>query len=163
MLVFLMPWQATVPGTDARSLAFYHTHTEKHISVTYYIDGAYDEVALDELNKFLADFRTGDIIEMDPKVFDILFEIQQHLGSIDEYQVISAYRSPATNEMLRKRSNGGVARNSQHVKGKAIDVRLTGVDTAKLRETALALKSGGVGYYRKSDFVHVDAGRVRRW
>ena len=91
-----------------------------------------------------------------------MFEIQQRLDSDGEYQVISAYRSQATNEMLRKRS-GGVARNSQHLLGKAIDVRLTGVDTAELRDTALALKRGGVGYYRNLDFVHVDTGRVRRW
>ena len=162
MLAFLLPWQADISASDARSLSLYHTHTDKRISATYYVAGAYDEAALHDLNEFLADFRTGDVTEIDPGVFDILFEIQKRLDSSGEYQVISAYRSPETNEMLRKRS-GGVARNSQHLLGKAIDVRLTGVDTAELRDTALALKRGGVGYYRDLDFVHVDTGRVRRW
>ncbi len=162
MLAFLLPWQADISASDARSLSLYHTHTDKRISATYYVAGAYDEAALHDLNEFLADFRTGDVTEIDPGVFDILFEIQKRLDSSGEYQVISAYRSPETNEMLRNRS-GGVARNSQHLLGKAIDVRLTGVDTAELRDTALALKRGGVGYYRDLDFVHVDTGRVRRW
>jgi uncharacterized protein YcbK (DUF882 family) len=88
--------------------------------------------------------------------------VRESLGSDGVYEVISAYRSPATNDMLGQ-NNSGVARNSQHLLGKAIDVRLRGVDTAKLRDAALALKSGGVGYYQSSDFVHMDTGRVRRW
>jgi uncharacterized protein YcbK (DUF882 family) len=99
---------------------------------------------------------------MDPGVFDILFEIQQRTGSTGVFEVISAYRSPETNEMLHSNS-GGVARNSQHLLGKAIDVRLTDLDTAKLRDIALSLERGGVGYYSESNFVHVDTGRVRRW
>ena len=95
-------------------------------------------------------------------MFDILFDIQIESGSTGTYQIISAYRSPATNEMLRDKSNG-VARNSQHLLGKAIDVRLTDIDTAELRDVALSLQRGGVGYYKESDFVHVDTGRVRRW
>ncbi len=145
-----------------RHLAFFHTHTSEELSVTYYVDGEYVASAIIELNHFLRDFRTGDETGMDPGVFDILFEIQQSSGSTGVYQVISAYRSPATNEMLRSRS-GGVARNSQHLLGKAIDVRLTDLDTATLRDVALSLKRGGVGHYSESDFVHVDTGRVRRW
>jgi uncharacterized protein YcbK (DUF882 family) len=147
---------------DERSLSFYHTHTGESLDVTYFSGGEYDQAALDDLNRFLADFRTGDEVEMDPGVFDILHEIQVVSGSTGTFEVISAYRSPATNEMLRGRS-GGVARNSQHVRGKAIDVRLTDLDTAELRDVALSLKRGGVGYYQQSDFVHVDTGRVRRW
>ena len=99
---------------------------------------------------------------MDPSVFDVLYEIQQKSGSTGTFEVISAYRSPQTNEMLRSKS-GGVAKNSQHLQGKAIDVRLTDLDTAELRDVALSLGLGGVGYYAGSDFVHVDTGRVRRW
>jgi uncharacterized protein YcbK (DUF882 family) len=99
---------------------------------------------------------------MDPGVFDILFAIQQASGSTGTFEVISAYRSLATNEMLRSKSDG-VAKHSQHLLGTAIDVRLTDLDTAKLRDVALQLKRGGVGYYQQSDFVHVDTGRVRQW
>jgi uncharacterized protein YcbK (DUF882 family) len=117
---------------------------------------------LDDLNHFLRDFRTGDAAEMDPAVFDILHEIQRRSGSAGTFEVISAYRSPATNEMLRDKSSG-VAKNSQHLLGKAIDVRLTDLDTAELRDVALSLGRGGVGYYHDSDFVHVDTGSVRQW
>ncbi len=144
------PLSSTVPAEDVRRLSFFHTHTSAELSVTYYADGEYNAAALRDLNHFLRDFRTGDEIEMDPAVFDILFDIQQRTGSNGVYQVISAYRSPATNEMLRS-SSGGVARNSQHLQGNAIDVRLTDVDTADLRDVALSLKHGGVGYYRESD------------
>jgi uncharacterized protein YcbK (DUF882 family) len=147
---------------DVRHLSFYHTHTAEELRVTYYANGQYDVEALNELNRFLRDFRTGDAIEMDPAVFDILFDIQQDTGSTGVYHVISAYRSPATNEMLRGKS-GGVARNSQHLLGKAIDVRLTDLDTAELRDIARSLKRGGVGHYGELDFVHVDTGRVRQW
>jgi uncharacterized protein YcbK (DUF882 family) len=147
---------------NVRHLAFFHTHTLAELTVTYYVDDEYVPEALNELNHFLGDFRTGDEIEMDPGVFDILFDIQQTAGSTGVYEVISAYRSPETNEMLRSRS-GGVARNSEHLQGTAIDIRLTDLDTATLRDIALSLKRGGVGYYSESDFVHVDTGRVRRW
>ena len=158
----LVPISSSEPAEDVRHLAFFHTHTSEELSVTYYVDGEYVASAIIELNHFLRDFRPGDETGMDPGVFDILFEIQQNSGSTGVYQVISAYRSPATNEMLRSRS-GGVARNSQHLLGKAIDVRLTDLDTATLRDVALSLKRGGVGHYSESDFVHVDTGRVRRW
>ncbi len=158
----LVPISSSEPAEDVRHLAFFHTHTSEELSVTYYVDGEYVASAISELNHFLRDFRTGDETGMDPGVFDLLFEIQQSSGSTGVYEVISAYRSPATNEMLRSRS-GGVARNSQHLLGKAIDVRLTDLDTATLRDVALSLKRGGVGHYSESDFVHVDTGRVRRW
>jgi len=166
-LVFLLAISlAAVAGLDrddgARHLSFYHTHTAEKLSVTYYSDGAYDNEALAELNYFLRDFRTRDVTEMDPAIFDILFDIQKDSGSTGVYQVISAYRSPATNEMLRSNSSG-VAKNSQHLLGKAIDVRLTDLDTEKLRDVAISLERGGVGFYRESDFVHVDIGRVRQW
>lgn len=161
-VLLLGPISSLEPAEDIRQLSLYHTHTLEELSVTYYANGEYIAAALRKLNHFLRDFRTGDETEMDPRVFDILFEIQQSAGSTGVYHVISAYRSPATNEMLRGKS-GGVARNSQHLLGKAIDVRLTDLDIVKLRDVALELNRGGVGYYRKSDFVHVDTGRVRRW
>lgn len=145
-----------------RTLYFYHTHTRKSLTVTYWSDGEYVPAALDELNEYLADFRTGDVTEFDPQLFDFIYDVRSSLGSDGVYEVISGYRSPKTNEMLRGRSSG-VASKSQHLVGKAIDVRLRGTDTAKLRDAALALKRGGVGYYERSDFVHMDTGRVRRW
>jgi len=158
----VMPFAATSSKTDERQLSFYHTHTSESLAVTYFQNGEYVPAALDELNDFLGDFRTGDATNMDPAVFDILYEIQIESGSAGTYEIISAYRSPATNDMLRGKSNG-VAKNSQHLLGKAIDVRLTDLDTAKLRDVALSLQRGGVGYYKESDFVHVDTGRVRQW
>ena len=158
----LVPISSSEPAEDVRHLAFFHTHTSEELSVTYYVDGEYVASAISELNHFLRDFRTGEETEMDPGVFDILFDIQQSTGSTGVYHVISAFRSPATNEMLRSNS-GGVVRNSQHLLGTAFDVRLTDLDTATLRDVALSLKRGGVGHYSESDFVHVDTGRVRRW
>jgi len=147
---------------DARKLKFYHTHTQKQIEVTYFREGDYQDEELDRLDNFLSDWRNGQGREIDPQLMDILWEIQQATGSRGTYEVISAYRSPETNAMLASRTSG-VARNSQHLHGKAIDVRLRDVDTRVLRDTALELKRGGVGYYAKSDFVHVDTGRVRSW
>lgn len=149
---------------DERQLSFYHTHTGKRLDIVYARDGAYVPAALDEINYFLFDFRTGDKAEMDPELLDLIYDVRAELGSDGTYQVVSAYRSPKTNEMLRGRNeNTGVAKKSQHLLGKAIDVRLEGVATAKLRDTALAMRRGGVGYYEKSDFVHMDTGRPRSW
>ena len=149
---------------DERELSFYHTHTGKHLDVVYKRDGEFLDTALEEINTFLSDFRTGDIVEMDPELLDLIYDVRASLGSDGTYQIISAYRSPKTNEMLRNRSaSSGVATKSQHILGKAIDVRLEGVKTADLRDAALRLQRGGVGYYEKSDFVHMDTGRVRRW
>ncbi len=151
-----------VLALDEKRLSFYHTHTNKKLEVTYSRDGEYIDSALVEINSFLADFRTGDVTSMDPKLLDLIYDIRESLGSNGTFDVISAYRSTITNEMLRNQ-NGGVAKNSQHLLGKAIDVRLDDVDLPKLRDAALAMQRGGVGYYEKSNFVHVDTGRVRRW
>lgn len=151
-------------GTNERELSFYHTHTGETLNVVYWRNGDYVDSALDEINVFLSDFRTGDQADMDPALLDIIYDVRESLGSDGRYQIISAYRSPKTNEMLRGRSaKSGVAKNSQHVVGKAIDVRLEGVKTADLRDAALRLQRGGVGYYEASDFVHMDTGRVRHW
>lgn len=147
---------------DSRILKFFHTHTLKSLEVTYYKGGLYLLEPMEELRDFLADWRTGEKKPIDPKLMDILWEIQRVTGNTNTFEVISAYRSEKTNSLLRNRSNG-VAKKSQHILGKAIDVRLRGMKTRELRDIALKLKLGGVGYYRKSDFVHVDTGRVRRW
>lgn len=147
-----------------RQLSFYHTHTGERLDVVYWRNGSYIPSALDEINHFLFDFRTGDKAEMDPELLDLIYELRATLGSDGAYEVVSAYRSPQTNEMLRGRgANTGVAKNSQHLLGKAIDVRLEGVRTNRLRDVALSMKRGGVGFYETSDFVHLDTGRPRSW
>ncbi len=147
---------------DARQLSLQHTHTGKSLTVTYYRNGQYQARALAQLDEFLADFRTGEIAPMDPGVYDILYRLHKQAGSHAPFQIISAYRSPATNEMLRK-PGSGVAQKSQHLLGKAMDVRLADVNSAQLYEIALSMQAGGIGYYRESDFIHVDTGRVRHW
>ena len=156
-----MPF-GSVFATQQRDIAFYHTHTRKKLSVVYAANGKYIAPALHQIDNFLADFRTGGIKRIDPHLLDLIHDIRESLGSKGTYEVISAYRSPETNSMLRAKSNG-VAKNSQHLLGNAIDVRLSDVKTAELRDAALAMKRGGVGYYADSDFVHIDIGRVRRW
>lgn len=151
-----------VRAADARQLSFYHTHTRLSLDVVYYANGEYIDSALDEINRFLKDFRTGEITEMNPQLLDLLHDVRNELGSEEAYEVISAYRSPETNEMLRETTTG-VARKSQHLKGNAIDVRLRGVRITTLRDTALRMERGGVGFYPRSDFVHMDMGPFRQW
>lgn len=149
-------------SVDERKLSFYHTHTDRRLDVVYARGGEYLDEGLDRIEGFLSDFRTGDRREIDPELLDLLYELRTSVGSHGRYEVISAYRSPQTNEMLRNRSSG-VASKSQHMLGKAIDVRLQGVPLTQLRDTAIEMQKGGVGYYPGSDFVHLDTARVRRW
>ena len=149
-------------AVDERRLKFYHTHTGKRLDVAYKRRDEYVPDALNEINAFLSDFRSGDIIDIDTQLLDLIYDIREALDSKGTYEVISAYRSAKTNEMLRSRSSG-IAKNSQHLFGKAVDVRLTDIELTKLRDTAIAMKRGGVGYYASSNFVHIDTGRVRRW
>lgn len=164
--VALLPLTAfpglTIATAEPRRLIFTHTHTGEKLDVVYHENGNYLPDALDEINYLLRDFRSDDVFTMDPVLLDFLHAAQQRLRSNAPFEIISGYRSPATNEMLRQRG-GGVSRNSQHLKGKAIDVRLRGVDTADLRQASLDLARGGVGYYPKADFVHLDTARVRWW
>jgi uncharacterized protein YcbK (DUF882 family) len=143
-------------------LTFEHTHTGESISVVYRLEGAYVPSALQTLDHFLRDFRTGDVCQIDPQLLNILSSLSAVTGSRAPFQVISAYRSPHTNAMLRERGRG-VAKSSLHLEGRAIDIRLADVPLADLRDAALSLKSGGVGYYPGPEFVHVDTGRVRDW
>ena len=147
---------------EPRVLKFFHTHTGETLQVAYFRQGDYDSTALARLRAFLADWRNGEQHDLDPQLMDILWQIQQATGASGTWEVISAYRSRETNEMLRRRSKG-VASKSQHLLGNAIDVRLRGLELETLRDTAKMLKMGGVGYYAGSDFVHVDTGRVRYW
>lgn len=149
-------------ANQARRLSFYHTHTGQQLRLTYAEDGQHVPQALDEINDFLRDFRTGKSHPIDPQLLDVLYQLRQKAGGRGTFEIISAYRSPETNDMLRANSSG-VAQGSLHMQGKAIDVRLRGVSTHELREHALSLGFGGVGYYRDSDFIHVDTGRVRFW
>jgi uncharacterized protein YcbK (DUF882 family) len=147
---------------DERLLSFVHTHTSERLTVAYFADGHYLSEGLSSLSFFLRDHRTGDEHPIDPALYDTLNDLRLASGTRSPFHVISAYRSPRTNAMLRERSRG-VAGGSLHLQGRAIDVRLADVDSAVLRDAAIELQRGGVGYYRGPDFVHVDTGRVRRW
>jgi uncharacterized protein YcbK (DUF882 family) len=146
-----------------RSLSFYHLHTDERIHLVYKMGDRYQWSALRRLNYFFRDFRTGDSTNMDPRLFDLLYDLKTHLGDRDaRFDVVSAYRSPATNKMLRRTSNG-VAKNSLHLRGQAIDIRVPDLSTRRVRDAAVALAKGGVGYYPRPDFVHLDTGTVRKW
>lgn len=155
--------QAKKQSNKPRFLSLHHLHTEKKIKVAYRIGDRYQRDALRKLNHFLSDFRTGDVAAIDPKLFDLLYDIDRRLGRPGgSIEILSAYRSPQTNAMLRKTSRG-VARTSLHMSGKAVDIRFSRASTRQIRDSAIALGRGGVGFYSRSDFVHVDTGTIRRW
>jgi uncharacterized protein YcbK (DUF882 family) len=145
-----------------RALRFVHTHTGESARVVYWADGEYLPEGLAEIDHVLRDHYSGDEHEIDSSLLDVLHRLSQRLDSARPFHVISGYRSPVTNATLAARS-GGVARRSLHMAGQAIDVRLPGCELQTLRDAALALRAGGVGYYGGPDFVHIDVGRVRRW
>jgi len=148
---------------SARELSMVHTHTHEQIETVYAVADAYVPDALTSLNRFLRDHYTGDIGRIDPRLFDLLHQIRLLASGTRPFEVISGYRCAATNQTLRTTRGGGVARASLHMEGRAIDVRLPGVALADLRDAALSLQAGGVGYYPDQQFVHIDTGRVRRW
>src|SRR5579862_3415039 len=156
---------SALPAAPEYRLRFYHTHTGERLDIVYRRGDQYIPEALDELDHFLRDHRTGDVRHFDPRLFDLLHDLTASLGdSGGEIDVICGYRTPWSNEFLRTRSvHTGVAQHSLHMQAEAIDIRLPGIPTSELRDAALRLHRGGVGYYRSSDFVHVDVGRVRRW
>ncbi|KZL20777.1 Peptidase M15 [Pseudovibrio axinellae] len=151
-------------SASTRSLKLYFTHTKERAEITFKRNGRYDKAGLRKLNNFLRDWRQKEPTKMDPELFDLIWEVYQKTGSKKYIHVVSAYRSPKTNNMLRKRSSG-VAKNSQHTKGRAMDFFIPGVSTAKLRAAGLRQHVGGVGYYPRSNtpFVHMDTGSVRHW
>ena len=156
---------ASPGGRRERTLSLFHTHTGERLRVAYCCDGIYQPEAMTELNHLLRDFRVNEEKDIDPRLFDLLFELGGTLETDQPYHIISGYRAPQTNAMLRERggSHSGVASGSLHMVGKAIDIRVPGVKLAHLREAAASLKLGGVGFYPSSNFVHVDTGRVRYW
>ncbi|MEI7704099.1 MAG: DUF882 domain-containing protein [Deltaproteobacteria bacterium] len=153
---------ASIGGREERVLTFHHTHTGERLSLPYWGDGTYLPASLSRVDEFLRDFRTGDRHPIDPALLDQLHSLRLATGSRAPFQVISGYRSPQTNDALRGHG-GGQARHSLHMQGRAIDVRLADVRTSVLRDAALELGRGGVGFYPSQDFVHVDTGPVRRW
>ena len=165
--------QASNDGLDAGSagsgqrfvLHLHHLHTGESLDVVYKIGNSYVPGAMDKLNYFLRDHRTNDVSHYDPKEFDLLHSVMAKLGKPNGViDIVCGYRSPWSNEFLRSRGPvTGVAKNSQHMQAKAIDIRVPGVATRTLRDAALSLHGGGVGYYPVSQFVHVDVGPVRQW
>jgi len=145
-----------------RSVAFYNTHTGESLSTIYWIQGKYLPEALADVDYVLRDHRTDEVKPIDPQLLDLLHAIGKILQSYRPFYIISGYRSQATNAYLRF-FDGGVAEHSLHMDGKAVDIRLPGCATIHLRRVAIALRAGGVGYYRRSDFVHIDVGRIRYW
>lgn len=145
-----------------KSVSLYNVHTGESLRAVYWSGGKYDLQALDDIKYILRDFRTGVIRDIHPDLLDFLSSIRDLLGTRQYFHIVSGYRSPATNELLRK-SSGGVAKNSMHLYGKAVDFRVPARDLELVRRAAISLQCGGVGYYPDSDFVHVDVGEVRTW
>jgi len=161
---------AVAPTGQKYELKLYHLHTGESLDVVYRIGDTYIPAAMDQLNHFLRDHRTQDQSHYDPKEFDLLHSLMAKLGKNGSViDVVCGYRTPWSNNFLRTRGGTaspavtGVAKNSQHMQAKAIDIRVPGVATSKLRDVALSLHDGGVGYYPVSQFVHVDVGPVRQW
>src|SRR5208283_1324336 len=163
---FLFPFRAS--GAVARvlsperALSFHNTHTGESMKAIYWNKGSYVQQALADINYILRDFRTGEVKEIDTGLLDLLFALHRKLESTAPFHIISGYRSPETNSLLSRLSKG-VAKHSLHIDGKAIDMRLPGLELKTLQCAAIDLRRGGVGYYPSSDFVHVDVGRVRYW
>lgn len=147
---------------EYRTLSFEHTHTGEKLKLTYFEHGNYIKDALQEINYLLRDFRTGDVHPIDTALLDQLFDLKDTLNLNKSFHIISGYRSSITNARLRKNSHG-VAEHSYHLQGRAIDIRVEGVASKTIRNTALAMALGGVGYYPRNNFVHLDTGKYRIW
>jgi uncharacterized protein YcbK (DUF882 family) len=164
----LMPANATTPAapqraaTPARLLSFVNTHTGDTFADAYWENGDYVPDAMAAINHVMRDHRSGETHGIDPRLLDQLHQLRGEVSARSPFQIISGYRSPATNAALHNNSSG-VATRSLHMDGRAIDIRVSGVDTTRLRDAALAMRAGGVGYYQASDFIHIDTGRARSW
>jgi uncharacterized protein YcbK (DUF882 family) len=145
-----------------RSLSFYNLHTAEKLTRVYWAQGEYVPESLVDINRILRDHRTGDVIEIAPRLLDILCELRMRLDTAEPFELISGYRSPRTNAMLRGQGHG-VAEQSLHTKGLAADIRIPRRNLSVIRQTAISMRAGGVGYYPASQFVHIDVGRVRTW
>ena len=153
---------ALTPPRSRRSLCFYNTHTRETLDVVYHDGTGYCPEGMRQVNHIFRDHRTGDVTRIAPDLLDLLFSLRRRTGTDAPFAIISGYRSPATNTMLRKKSSG-VAKKSLHTRGMAVDIRIPDLSLKRLHQTAVSLKKGGVGYYPKSRFVHVDVGPVRYW
>lgn len=164
LCLFVCSFSALAIAGDARELNLHNVNTHEDLKIVFKRNGAYDQAALRKLDWFFRDWRMSEPTRMDPKVFDLLERVYDETGSDQQINVHSGYRSPRTNAMLRA-TTPGVARESQHMEGKAIDFHIPGVPTSKLRAIALKLQDGGVGYYpsSRSPFVHIDVAEVRAW
>lgn len=162
--IFPHPLLAAIdtPALSEKKLALYNLHTGETLKTAYWIKGEYLAEALADINHILRDFRTEEIRPIDPGLIDLLHDLHHRTGSRAMLNIISGYRSPATNARLQA-SSPGVAGHSLHMLGKAADVRLPGYSLSALRQAALDMKAGGVGFYPGSDFIHVDVGRIRYW
>jgi uncharacterized protein YcbK (DUF882 family) len=148
--------------TSPRTLSLFNVNSNESLTVTYWADGAYRREALNQLNHFLRDSKTGEQTEMDPLLFDVLWHTEEVTGFHGTVDVLSGYRSPETNAWLASVSRG-VARDSQHMNGNAMDIRFPDVPVFKIRQAARSLQMGGVGFYPRSGFVHLDTGPIRYW
>jgi uncharacterized protein YcbK (DUF882 family) len=156
-----------IQGTNShtpkyKTLSFEHTHTGEKLKLTYFEHGRYIEEALQQINYLLRDFRTDNVHPIDTALLDQLFDLKQTLGVNKTFHIISGYRSPLTNTLLRKHSHG-VAEHSFHLQGRAIDIRVEGVSSKVIRNASLTMAQGGVGYYPRNNFVHLDTGKFRTW
>lgn len=153
---------ASTNSSSERTLEFINLHTDEKLRSSYWVDGEYDTNSLSEINYVLRDHRANEVHEIDTNLIEVLHTLHSTVGSKSPFHIISAYRSPATNEKLRGQTNG-VAKRSLHMQGLAIDIRLPDVDLMHLRDAAISLQAGGVGYYAKSNFLHIDMGKPRSW
>jgi len=160
--LFADPVEAAIHAMPERSLMLYNTHTGEQLRTTYWASGRYLPESIASASRLLRDHRSGDVHRMDPRVLDLMAAVQRKLGTKGPIHIISGYRSPATNAWLASISDG-VACNSLHMQGKAVDIRVPGRSVREVGRAAMSLKAGGVGIYPASGFVHVDTGRVRRW
>jgi uncharacterized protein YcbK (DUF882 family) len=147
---------------EKRTLSLYHARAQKALTLTYANGKQYNPKALARINSFLRDYQTGQVHRIDPKLLDILWAVQREIGSKGVFKVVSAFRSPQTNRQLR-RAKSGVASHSLHMEGRAVDIQFSGADLGQIRRCAMDLQTGGVGFYPKSNFVHLDSGDYRTW
>ena len=145
-----------------RAISLLNTHTGESVKAVFWADGAFVDDGLGEISRLMRDYRTDDVIPIDPRLVDLLYRLRRKVGVQRPFHVVSGYRSPVTNAILRK-NNKGVAKNSYHMSGMAVDTYLPKVELRTLQRAALSLRAGGVGYYPKTGFVHLDSGRVRSW
>jgi uncharacterized protein YcbK (DUF882 family) len=162
-LVLAQDAPAEAEKLPERSLHLFNTHTNESANVVYKRGNEFDTAGLEKLKELLRDHRSGKSYDMDPRLYDQLFELAGAAKCEPHYEIISGYRAPETNDKMSSKPGSGVAKKSLHMQGRALDVRLKNCACHVLRDLALAAKQGGVGYYQRSDFVHIDTGAFRTW